>query len=384
MRLSSRRGFTLIELLVVIAIIAVLIALLLPAVQAAREAARRSQCVNNLKQIGLGMHNYQSSNGCFPQGKSQAAVNANYAGGYAGWTEWSAQAELLGYMEQTPIYNAINFSFCGGQGYGYKVNSTGAFATINSFLCPSDGNARGAVFNPGGDNYSYPPGNNSYRGSIGTTTLPYEGGGPLGYADCQPNPLNIGGGPPGCSPYFNGVFGYWLTTDLRDITDGSSNTIAFAESLCGNPLNAPVRGNSVTGVTAAHTYDAQNAQTQLANGNLANALNQCTATFTAGASGTISNANGVRWGWGAVGMTLMNTVVPPSSPQYQWNACRTSCGGCSPDDSSYSNAQSNHPGGANVMFADGSVKFIKATINMQTYMALGTRNGGEVVSADQY
>src|SRR5881409_2773872 len=110
---STRRsaGFTLIELLVVIAIIAVLIALLLPAVQAAREAARRAQCVNNLKQIGLAMHNYHSSNGTFPQGHSQSAHQLGYSGAYAGWTEWSAQAEMLGFMEQTPLYNQINFNF---------------------------------------------------------------------------------------------------------------------------------------------------------------------------------------------------------------------------------------------------------------------------------
>ena len=287
-------------------------------------------------------------------------------------------------MEQSPIYNAINFSFCGGYDYGYFVNSTGAFATINSFLCPSDPNAKGVQFNPGATNYSFPPGNNSYRGSIGTTTLPYNTPGLQGFGDCRPDPMQLAGPPPGCSPYFNGVFGYWLTTDLRDITDGSSNTVAFAESLCGNPQTTPTRGNAVMGVNGAHTYDALNAQTQVASGNLANALNQCTATFMAGAPGTISNVNGVRWGWGSMGITLMNTVVPPSSTQYQWNACRTSCPNCSPDDASYSNAQSNHPGGANVMFADGSVRFLKSSISQLTYMALGTRAGGEVVSADQY
>ncbi len=137
MRSRIQRGFTLIELLVVIAIIAVLIALLLPAVQAAREAARRSQCVNNMKQIGLAMHNYHSSNNSFPQGHSQGASQANYSDkSYAGWTEWSAQAEMLGFIEQGSIYNAINFSYCAGYNYGWVCNSTGAFTTINSFLCP--------------------------------------------------------------------------------------------------------------------------------------------------------------------------------------------------------------------------------------------------------
>ncbi len=111
------RGFTLIELLVVIAIIAVLIALLLPAVQAAREAARRAQCTNNLKQIGLGMHNYHQTNNVFPPGHSESFAYFTHTG-YAGWTEWSAQAMMLGYMEQTATYNAINFDFCGGYGNG--------------------------------------------------------------------------------------------------------------------------------------------------------------------------------------------------------------------------------------------------------------------------
>ena len=160
---SKRRGFTLIELLVVIAIIAVLIALLLPAVQSAREAARRAQCVNNLKQIGLAMHNYHQTNGVFPQGKSESSSALAYS--YAGWTEWSAQAMLLPFMEQVPVYNAINFYFCGGYGAGSQINGTSWTSIIAAFLCPSDSNAaRGRPTAGTGS-----PNTNSYRGSIGTS-----------------------------------------------------------------------------------------------------------------------------------------------------------------------------------------------------------------------
>src|SRR5438477_6852492 len=122
MRAETRRGFTLIELLVVIAIIAVLIALLLPAVQSAREAARRAQCTNNLKQIGLGMHNYHSTHGTFPAG---GTVAAGYdPGSSTSWGTWSAQALMLGYLEQQPLYNASNFSWACAFGPGYPINRT--------------------------------------------------------------------------------------------------------------------------------------------------------------------------------------------------------------------------------------------------------------------
>src|SRR6516225_1414891 len=131
MEARARRGFTLIELLVVIAIIAVLIALLLPAVQSAREAARRAQCVNNMKQIGLAMHNYHSSVNSLPWGDGPW------------WIEWSAHTLLLPYIEQGLIYNAINFSDTQPLGQpplniNNPVNTTACYVVISGFICPSD------------------------------------------------------------------------------------------------------------------------------------------------------------------------------------------------------------------------------------------------------
>src|SRR6516165_1694166 len=163
MSLRIRRGFTLIELLVVIAIIAVLIALLLPAVQSAREAARRAQCINNLKQIGLALHNYHTANDKFPMACSKnplwGAGDTDGDWGYGRWTGWSAQALLLGYMEQTPLYNAANFALgpgTAGATLGSLPNSTIYNTVISSFRCPSDPYA----------NFDR---NNSYNASIGST-----------------------------------------------------------------------------------------------------------------------------------------------------------------------------------------------------------------------
>jgi len=366
---------------VVIAIIAVLIALLLPAVQSAREAARRAQCVNNLKQIGLGLHNYHQTNGVFPQGHSQAAHLMPYTSGYAGWTEWGAQAMLLPFMEQTPIYNAINFSFAGGYDTASLINGTSWRTIVASYLCPSDGNAgRGNI--PLGTG---PPNTNSYRASVGTTTVPYWSnitGGP-GYSSCAPDPFNIAGGQPGCEPYSTGLFCYWISYGIRDATDGTSNTVAYSESLVGDVSNPSVarNNNSVTGVTAAQTAYVPDASA-LPMATLLSALQQCMNAYKSNTN--ISNANGARWGWGATTMSMFHTVVPPNSKQYAFNSCRAECGGCGPDDSLVTNAQSHHPGGVNVLMADGSVKFVKDSINMVTWMQLGTRANGEVVSSDSY
>jgi len=383
MRPTRRRGFTLIELLVVIAIIAVLIALLLPAVQAAREAARRASCTNNLKQIGLAMHNYHQTADKFPQGHSESASQLPYASnGYAGWTEWSAQAEMLQYMEAGSVYNSINFAFCGGYNYGAGCNATSWTTLIATFLCPSDNNA-GLGGAPGITNTNGTPNINSYRGCVGTTSLAGWNNGP-GYGSCQPDPLNIAGGNPGCTPYSTGLFCYWISYGIKDCTDGTSQTVAYTESLVGDSaatVSPRKRTNAVTGVTGAAIADVQDVSS-LPAATLQQALQACTMAYQSG--NNLSNAPGCRWGWGAMTMTLFNTVVTPNSKQYQWNACRSSCGGCGPDDSSYSNAQSNHPGGVNCLFGDGSVRFIKDSVSTNVWMALGTRANGEVVTADSY
>jgi prepilin-type N-terminal cleavage/methylation domain-containing protein/prepilin-type processing-associated H-X9-DG protein len=356
-----RRGFTLIELLVVIAIIAVLIALLLPAVQAAREAARRAQCVNNLKQFGLAIHNYHSSNDVFPMGASLCYYN--YGGGIpcTTWNNWSAHAMMLNYMEQGPLYNAINFNMEGrGSDYASSANSTGYNAKIAVFLCPSDPNA-GQV------------NDNSYYGSVGTTTN--------AGSDTPPRPTN-----PTCPNFSSpttGVFAFRLAYGLRDITDGSSNTIAFSEGQTGARAPKVTPGNMIMGAGLsgnAYFLDGfQNMQLVLQD------LQICSTKYVQSNSGNISVGHGHDWGVGGMGATLFNTIVPPNSTQYPWSACRTDCnGGCDGASMDYSNAQSYHPGGVNALLADGSVKFLKSSIAINVYWGLGTKDGGEVTSADSY
>ena len=365
MKTKTRHGFTLIELLVVIAIIAVLIALLLPAVQSAREAARRAQCTNNLKQIGLAMHNYHTSIGTFPLGGTVApGYTSSLATGYgAAWGTWSAQALMLGYLEMTPLYNAANFNWAVGMGPpGWQINSTVSITTINAFICPSDGQSP----TPISLQYAQWTGlNNNYLASVGTSTN-YANG----YTDTT------------------GVFARaWRGYGVQNITDGTSNTIAFGESLVGDLTvenvkwrDGPVVATGLAGGgpffdassnPAAVLTDLQVCQTAFANPN-------------PGSSTGINNEKMFRWAEDMGGMTLFTTIVPPTSSQYSFTYCALNTSNNNATDGQYQNANSNHPGGANFLFADGSVHFVKSSINMKTYWALGTKSQGEVLSSDSY
>jgi prepilin-type processing-associated H-X9-DG protein len=159
------------------------------------------------------------------------------------------------------------------------------------------------------------------------------------------------------------------------MTDGSSNTVAFSESLIGNAGGSTMgRNNSVTNVTGAAGAEVADASSLLVPGNtvLTTALQACSSAYVTAfqASSDFSVANGNRWGWGAMSMTLFNTIVTPNSKQYAWNSCRDACPGCGPDDSIFSNARATTPGGVNVCFGDGSVRFVKDGVAVQTWMAL--------------
>jgi prepilin-type N-terminal cleavage/methylation domain-containing protein/prepilin-type processing-associated H-X9-DG protein len=319
-RYGSRSGFTLIELLVVIAIISVLIALLLPAVQAAREAARRAQCVNNEKQIGLAMHNYVESRGALP-GADMVYNSANP-------TEHSALSQVLPYLEQSGIYNSINCDFS----YSDPTNSTAMMTFISGFVCPSD--LPDPIPSLGGQT--------NYMANMGSGIVwQWAVNGNAGL------------------PMPNGVFYGDSATTFAAITDGLSNTTFYSERVLADGNNSIVSPIAdVFFSPAAPTTPDQ-------------AMQLCQAVDITNLNNQFPLFMGAPW---LNGQHIFLHVTPPDT---------RSCGfflslrAVMP-------ASSHHPGGVNALFGDGSVKFIKDSVNLQTWRALGTRAGGEIVSSDSY
>jgi len=343
------RGFTLIELLVVIAIIAVLIALLLPAVQAAREAARRSQCTNNLKQIGLGLHNYHSTNDCFPM--AQGVVGALDTGLGHGP---SMLLYMLGSIEQQSLYNAFNMSVQGIIGATAELtapNPTVYTSSVATFLCPSD---------TGSQTFKY---GTNYGGSYGPQ-----------YNTLSPIKSTAGAG--------LGIFAAQVCYGIQSCTDGTSNTIAFGEMLIGD--------NSAATNNGAESYNCQNWPTgsnsgqgsgadQVMPGAIANLNKYITVCNNARKAGTANQDNSVASYWAAGRAShgpMVNELYTPNSPNQDCYSFAQNTG--------VKTMRSRHPGGVNAMMADGSVRFMKNSVNQTTWWGLGTKSGGEVISADAY
>ena len=341
---QRRGGFTLIELLVVIAIIAVLIALLLPAVQAAREAARRSQCTNNLKQVGLAMHNYESSNSCFPPGMKGCC-----------WGTW--EIFVLSFVEQQSMFNAWNANgnnVIGGSSdtpfrYAGVANITVTGSHIAAYQCPSDGNNMGTTsistlgIHVTSHNLAVNYGNiDQEQGStVGGAFVPYVVDNGVQY-NFLGAPFNDAGSPNAdiAAGTSNAGTAY-SAIKFASITDGLSNTMMVSE------VKIPV-------------------------------------------SGTNNDLRGFGWwayGSGFSGYRTPNTLTPDTTRNASYcnypYATNPPCTTRS-DLLVFTAARSYHPGGVNVGFCDGSVRFVKNTVNPVTYSALLTTKGGEVISSDAY
>lgn len=346
--LKLRKGFTLIELLVVIAIIAVLIALLLPAVQQAREAARRSQCKNNLKQLGLALHNYLDTHRCFPPNGVR-----NAGGGTDSTQEWSAQAFLLPFLEGANLYSKIDFDV----GYGHPNNTSGSFHVkimrIPVLLCPSDPNDSVRVDGSGNPEH-YPLSYGVSRGiyEIATST-----------GSAAPYGVNGDGG---AAFIYNGV------TRDRDFTDGMSNTLAMSEVKCKTPrfhdwpgaqpmdpstISTPSDIGTPSGTTG---WSSSNGHTEWVSGNTIHT--GFTTTFVPNTKFLYSeSANGPTYDISVSGNREAKLVTTGGS------TCAAVI------------SRSYHTGTVNSMMMDGSVRSISSNINLQTWRNLGQRSDGNVL-----
>ena len=367
MRTPHRRGgFTLIELLVVIAIIAVLIALLLPAVQAAREAARRAQCTNNLKQMGLAAANFESTYSTLVPGYGPYPLYPTPGGG-----RFNVLAQLLQYLEGSNTFNAFNLMQNANNAINTgDANTTAASQIINAYVCPSDGTTTKLMGSATGTGLGYA----NYCASTGGTASTELGS---AYGFQEPNSslagpycvtLNRSGTAPTTAlpnPDYQKATG----VTLASITDGTSNTGAFSETIRGRASTTDLVGGLRGGIPL---NDYTNVY-YLASASVPN--NVAPVCTSANYSGRIVY-RGQQYYRNIPETGYYSHTLTPNSKLYD-------CGG---DDFSKAHTapRSNHAGGANVCFVDGSVHFMKDSINLKVWYSLGTRAAGEVISADQY